>query len=195
MSALSELSGAFPRGLPPQGLEHTLQRPFPFPGNVAVGSIQGPEAGGSESASHQDYIWAAQTDRRPPRREDAVSEFLSHAYILWEAGSRRLAADMGEIKTAYILRNEDAISHFFSSHRTAAAVLSGALPELKKSFGDDVVFNLEALSEDDGSTSLYAIVVWRGPAECAETALEDFDERWWLNQTPHPGLTFTYELA
>jgi hypothetical protein len=54
---------------------------------------------------------------------------------------------------------------------------------------------LEAVNDDDESTSLYAIVLWRGTAAAAESALGDFDERWWLNQPRLPGLTFTYELA
>lgn len=33
------------------------------------------------------------------------------------------------------------------------------------------------------------------PAERADAALEDFDERWWLNQPLQPGIMFTYELA
>ena len=74
-------------------------------------------------------------------------------------------------------------------------MLANALAELKCSFGEDVVFTLEAVGDDDESTSLYAIVVWRGAAEGAESALEDFDERWWLNQPAQPGLMFTFELA
>ena len=58
-----------------------------------------------------------------------------------------------------------------------------------------MTFSAASARLPDVNTSLYAIVVWRGLAEGAESALEDFDERWWLNQSAQPGLTFTYELA
>ena len=47
-----------------------------------------------------------------------------------------------------------------------------------KSFGPDVTFNLEAVSEDDDSSSLYAIALWKG-----------------AEKVHQPGLTFTYELT
>jgi hypothetical protein len=151
--------------------------------------------GGSESAGHQGCLWAARPYRKPSQREGISSGSLAFTRVLWEAGNRQLEAEIGELKTKYVFRNESAVTQSILSRRTAAGVLLNALPELKKCFGEDVVFNLEAVSDDDESTSLYAIVVWRGLAEGAESALEDFDERWWLNQSAQPGLTFTYELA
>ncbi len=103
--------------------------------------------------------------------------------------------DFSALKTHYVFRNESNIKRYVLRYPTSMAVLSGAVPELTRSFGTDVVTNLDAIIEDDDSISLYAIVVWRGSAEDAEIALEDFDERWWLTQPSRSGLTFTYELA
>jgi hypothetical protein len=198
MNGLSELSGALPRMIFPQSPEGGTQRPFPFPGNMAVDLVPNapiPHVGGSESSWHRECLWAAQPYRKPPQREGLATEFLASARVLWETSNKQLEADIGGLKTKYIFRNESAITQFILGHRTVTAALFNALPVLKNSFGEDMVFYLEAVSDDDESTSLYAIVVWRGLAEGAESALEDFDERWWLNQSAQPGLTFTYELA
>jgi hypothetical protein len=198
MNGLSELSGALPHAIPPQSPERSAQRPFPFPGNMAVGLVPNapiPRVGGSEFAWHRECLWAAQPYRKPPQREGVGTEFLASARVLWETGNKQLEADIGELKTKYIFRNESAITQFILGHRATTGVLFNALPELKNSFGEDMVFHLEAVRDEDESTSLYAIVAWRGLVEGAESALEDFDERWWLNQSAQPGLTFTYELA
>jgi hypothetical protein len=103
--------------------------------------------------------------------------------------------DVSALKARYAFRNEAAIIHFCSTHAAATPLLADAAVELKRSFGQDAILTLECLAEDNEPASLYAIVVWRGDAERAEAAIEDFDDRWWLNQDAQPGLTFTYELA
>ena len=199
MNALSELSGTLARGVPSYTPD-CIQKIYPFPGNMAIGLIENPSSatqlGGSESAWRlSDFGWATQPNGDQPHREGVGSESLAYAQVFFQASLKRLETDTAKLKKEYVFRNEDAITHFISIHRTVAAVLSCALPELKKSFGEDAVFSLEAVPEDDDSTSLYAVVIWRGSAQDAESALEDFDERWWLNQPYQSGLTFTYELA
>ncbi len=194
MNGLSELTGAPPPVFPPG---YPTQPGLAYAGNLAFASSDASVLyrAGSESASRRECFLATEPHRKPPRREGAAADSLAFARVLSETGSMQLRAEIDEVKQRYVFRNENTITQFISSHRTAAAVLISALPELRKSFGEDAVLSLEAVSEDDESTSLYAIVVWRGPAESAESALEEFDERWWLNQPPQPGLTFTYELA
>jgi hypothetical protein len=92
-------------------------------------------------------------------------------------------------------RNEPFIKRFLLGHRMVVPTLLAATSQMEKSFGEDIIPTLEATVEDDESISLYGIVIWRGSAAAAEMALEDFDERWWLHQSSHAGLTFTYELA
>jgi hypothetical protein len=198
VNALSQLSSALLPAFPPQGREGKPLGPSPFPGNMADGLTQNPlvaETGGSEFAWHREYIRAAQLPRKPPQREGFVSAFLAQIQGVWEESREQLMAEMKQLRTEYVFRNDGAICRFLSSHRAAGTALSRAIPELRRSFGQDAVFNLEATSEEDGSTTLYAIVVWRGPVRGAESALEDFDERWWLSQAPLAGVTFTYELA
>jgi hypothetical protein len=182
---------------PPRSSERGTERSFEFPGNLAglISSAPSSLVGGSESTGHQEFLRAARPYRNLSQRDGKADEFLALARVLWETGNRQLEAEISELKTKYVFRNESAIVQFILGHRAAAAALLNALPALKESFGEDVVFNLEAVSDDDESTSLYAIVVWRGRTEGAESALEDFDERWWLNQSAQAGLIFTYELA
>jgi len=186
MSSIAQLSSELAVWNFPPDIPTILEGPFP--GNMATGGIRQQQVGGSESAPPQSYYWSSESFRKPPAREGNMSAFLAHSHDLWHASLGQLSADMDSIKAEYVLRNEPAIAHFFSTHRTAAPFLSRALPELKKSFGYDVVFNLEALTEDNDSSTLYAIAIWRGPADRADAALEDFDERWWLNRTPTPEL-------
>ena len=198
MSTLSELSGTLARGVPSYTPD-CIQKFCPFPGNIAVGSIGNPSAtqlGGSESAwGLSDFGWATPPNRDRRHREGIGSESLAYAQVIFQASHKQLRADADQLTKKYIFRNGDAITHFFSMHRTAAAVVSCAWPELRRSFGEDAVFSLEAVAGDDDSTSLYVVVIWRGSAQDAESALENFDERWWLNQPYQSGLTFTYELA
>jgi hypothetical protein len=197
MNGLSELSSALPYMIPPQSPEDGTPGPFAFPGNVAgpISNALIPLVGGSESAGYQECLWAARPFGKPPERAGILTESLASTHVLWETGNRQLEAEIGELKTKYVFRSEGAVTQSILGHRTIAGVLLKALPELKKFFGEDVVFHLDAVSDDDESTSLYAIAVWRGLVEGAESALEDFDEQWWLNQSAQPGLTFTYELA
>src|ERR1700733_13007705 len=151
----------------------------PFPGNMATAGLQQQQIGGSEFASLQGHFLWTEPFKKQPVRKGNLSGILSHSHDVGRASATQLSADMVSIKAEYVLRNEAAIVNFFSIHRMAFPFLSKALPELKKSFGDNVVFNLEALTEDDDVSTLYAIAIWRGPAEQADAALEDFDEHWW----------------
>lgn len=197
MNGLNELRGALPGTLPPQSSECGTQGLLVFSGNRAglISDALSPFAGGSEFPAYRVWPMAERPNRKMPQLEGIATEFLASNRVFWETGNRRLEAQIGELKAKYVFRNESAVTQFILGHRATATVLLNALPELKRCFGEDVVFTLESVSDDDEATSLYAIVVWRGATERAESALEEFDERWWLNQSSQPGLTFTYELA
>ena len=96
----------------------------------------------------------------------------------------------------YRFKNDEGVRDFLSNHQAALALLINALPKLRIWFGQDVPFVLETTSEENEEPILYATAIWHGPAQAAATALENFDENWWLDQ-PTSGLpiTFTYELA
>jgi hypothetical protein len=199
VSALRHISETWPwsppsGGDPPKSLDR-----YPFPGNTAAGainpSLSPAQIGNSEYGWEQEAFQAAQLFRKPSGREGAVSGFHAQTLALLRENYKQAAAELQQLRSKYVFRNSSDIAQFLSDHRGAGATLIGALEQLQESFGPDVILNLEATREDDESLSLYAIVVWRGTVEGAERALEDFDERWWLNQAPQGRLTFTYELA
>jgi len=166
-----------------------------FTGNAAAALLQ-PIGGGLEYGSHQnDLDWLMQPPRKPAHPAGLYSSSLEYAQAFWQESRKKLMDEVNALKARYAFRNEAAIINFCSTHAAAAALLADAAVELKRSFGQDAILNLECLAEDDEPASLYAIVVWRADAERAEAALEDFDDRWWLNQDAQPGVTFTYELA
>lgn len=197
MNGLSELSGSPLCALPLHISACGIHPPFAFLDSLAGPSLSTSISlgGGSEYAGHQEFPWAARPYQELPLRESIAAEFLATSRILSETRNRQLEAEMDKLKTQYVLRNESTTTQYILNHPAAGAILSNALSALTKFFGEDVVFNLEAVRDDDESISLYAIVVWRGPADHAESALRAFDEQWWLNQPAQPGLTFTYELA
>jgi hypothetical protein len=194
MTALSELSGAMHEDIPLLAREAEAPKAFPFAGNAAVEFLQ-PPGGGLESGWHQTYGVAWQPAGKQPPKEGTYSGFLTHTEALWTESRKKLMDDVQGLRKLYAFRNEDAVIRFCSAHGATTTFLANAAQELTRAFGQDAILNLECVVEEDESASLYAIVVWRGDAAEAEAQLEDFDERWWLNQDAQPGLTFTYELA
>ena len=193
--SLSALSTGLPSIGPPQTTQPWSPRQEEFPENLAGAMASASiAAGGSEFARPQG-AWSSQSYRKPPQREGITVDMLASARVTSAKLNGQLECELRELKAVYVFRNESAITEFVLGHRAVAGVLLSAIPELKKYFGEDVVFNLEAVRDDDESTTLYAIVVWRGLAEIAVAALADFDENWWLNRPAQSGLTFTYELA
>lgn len=197
MNALSELSGPLATSILPEWPPASSPKSNPFPGNAANGLFQYASVliGGCESSVPAKHISGSSGIRKPPQREQYFYDVLSHGQILLGAGDKHFEDDLELLRSQYVFRNGPVINRFLFGHRIVVPTLSAATSRLKESFGQDMILTLEATVEDDESISLYGIVIWRGSAAAAELALEDFDQRWGLNQTPHPGLTFTYELA
>lgn len=195
---LSGPTNALSGGMPPPKLEPRVQRIYRFPSNMASAAPEQDlmlQAGGSESNRFMVYAVQGESFRKPPQREGAVSEWLAFAEQVSQANKEQLEEGLATLRVPYLFRNETQITQFLLSHRGVPGVLMNAVGELSRSFGDDILLHLDVLADDGEPPSLYVIVMWRGPADDAEAHLEDFDERWWLNQPAQPGLTFTYELV
>ena len=157
--------------------------------------IQSLSQRGVEFGLYQDHSVSAQTNKQPSSREGVTQAKLAQIEHYRQDDRRQLLEEIKRLRSEYVFRNEEAIIHFLSAHRTAHSTLSSAVLQLKMFFGRQIVLNLEAMNDEEFSTSLYAIVVWRGSATEAEEAMEQFDEQWWLDQNPQAGLNFTYELT
>jgi hypothetical protein len=112
----------------------------------------------------------------------------------FEAEHETMIAD---VRKHFVFSTDSDLNSFFRSHRTLPQLLIQATPHLRRAFGTGTVFNLRAPIDASGSQTLYAVVMWPGPANDARMALADFDENWWFEivRQASGNLTFTYELV
>lgn len=118
--------------------------------------------------------------------EDQMAEFESdHRNIIHE------------VLKLYVLSNDEAVKEFLDGHRTIPQLLIQAAPRLQEHFGEATVFSLRVVVDEHDWQTIYAVVIWPGKAEDVVTALDEFEENWWIqNSNPASGdLTFTYELV
>lgn len=102
-----------------------------------------------------------------------------------------------EIKKSFVFRDDDVVAEFLRSHRTVPQLLQEARSQLVKFFGQDAVFGLKVLTEEDGSRELYIVAEWSGPAREAMNALDRFIDGWWIEQSGPAAsrVNVTYELT
>jgi hypothetical protein len=103
---------------------------------------------------------------------------------------------LDDLKKLFVFRDEMAVTHFLSGHRTVPQLLMDAHTQLANFFGQDTVFALKVLTDEDGSRELYVVAEWSGQARQAMSALDSFVDRWWIGQSgPIAGrVSVTYEL-
>jgi hypothetical protein len=105
-------------------------------------------------------------------------------------------AAIDEVARHYRTPKDTSVATFLQEHRTIPDLLLQAAPNLKKYFGD-AALTLRAPVDEDGSQTVYAVVLWPGDVTEVRHALDQFDDNWWLaNSGPDAGsLSFTYELV
>ncbi len=130
-----------------------------------------------------------------PERRIQLSELagLDAQMIRFEAQHDQL---MDEIRRLYVMPDERSVSDYLRGHRRVPQLLADSVPQLRRFFGD-AVLSLRATSDENGWDMLYAIVQWPGEPQDALTALDRFDDAWWLANSYPAGtsLTFTYKLV
>jgi hypothetical protein len=96
----------------------------------------------------------------------------------------------------YVMPTDCSVTNFLKSHRVIHTLLLAAAPQLKKYFGDSAVVSLSLSADDSGDQTLFGVVKWPGTLDAAESALNGFDNEWWLSRVNHASgyLSFTYEL-
>jgi hypothetical protein len=105
-------------------------------------------------------------------------------------------AAIGEVAKLYRTPKDASVATFLRENSTIPQLLLQAAPRLKKYFGD-AALTLRAPVDEDGSQTLYAVVLWPGDVTEVRQALDKFDDNWWLAKSgPDAGsLSFTYELV
>jgi hypothetical protein len=106
-------------------------------------------------------------------------------------------ARFSEIRREYTFHNEAAVKSYLTDHRSVSELLIKAIPQLKRHFGSDTVFQLRVSAEDGEFSTLYGIVLWPGAVQDIRAAFDRFDDEWWIAHAHQAGgrVTFAYELA
>lgn len=140
------------------------------------------------------YLFGEQKDRMSPapQQESAIFSHLEQEMAALDAEYK---AAMDGIRKNYILN--DSVCDLLHLHRGLPHLLLEAMPHLRECFGDSTVFILRAPVNEDGSQTLYAVVLWPGDVAEVRHALDKFDDSWWLANSGHAAssLSFTYELV
>ncbi len=129
-----------------------------------------------------------------PRKQHSILRDFERQMAQFEADHQ---AVITEVQKSYVLPADSPVKDFFKSHRTIPQLLTQAAPRLKQYFGIGPVFTLRTTVDEYGSQTLYAVVKWPGDVREVRSALEKFDEQWWIANSRQAGgdLTFTYELV
>jgi hypothetical protein len=101
-----------------------------------------------------------------------------------------------QVRQSFVLPTDPTVINFLNEHRTIPQILLASVQPLKTMFGHDKVLALRTSSDDVGSQTLYAVVRWPGPSSEVRSALDRFDQEWWLKEAGQAAgrLVFTYEL-
>jgi hypothetical protein len=126
-------------------------------------------------------------------RERMIFNDLERQMACYEADRHALVT---EVARNYMMPRDNSVQAFLNSHRVLSQLLLQALPRLRHRFGD-TVFALRTTSDEYGWQNLCVDALWRGDAADAYTALDRFEDDWWVDNSHLAAghLTFTYRLV
>jgi hypothetical protein len=107
-----------------------------------------------------------------------------------------VADSLSGVEKHYIItEGREQVARLFFLHRGLPKLLLDAVQPLRESFGEKLL-QLQANSDGE-DVSLRATILWPDSAESAHAALDNFDQRWWLDNCnrAHGYLVFDYELV
>ncbi len=104
---------------------------------------------------------------------------------------------ISSLRRDYGFADSVVVTEFLFSHRAIRTVLENAVPQLRATFGEDKIFNLEVSKDEDGCETMYAVAIWREDVGSAAQALHNFLEDWWLHRmnAATSDLAFIYKLV
>lgn len=106
------------------------------------------------------------------------------------------APAISEIDSEYVFEDRPAVSRFIIEHGLRG-LLSQAAQPLRRAFGDSAIRSLRLVTDDEGSATLFCLVMVPGDLARANRALERFDRDWWLARCDLRAglLNFDFELV
>ncbi len=139
-----------------------------------------------------DWSFQAQACRKP-----AVSVAVIDRPDLRYQQTNHLDTELGDLRRAYVISDEEAMRPFLVRQRAIRATLRDAVPKLHTSFGQDCIFSLELSVEEEGLLTLYAVAIWNDDVRSAADAFDNFLESWWLHRmnAATSDLAFAYKLV
>jgi hypothetical protein len=131
----------------------------------------------------------------PLASSEVLGETLSGQQIQQSVGQQE--EDLKLLQKEYVFTEPKSVESFLKSHRYLMPILMEALPQLKRSFGSDVTFQLSVSPDENPPKTIYGVVAWKGSLGDARSALKSFDESWWLESIKKASgrVVFDYELA
>lgn len=130
---------------------------------------------------------------KPPRPAEGVS-----------AATRRLNCNRGmpsdhvvaDLQKTFVIDDASRVAAFVRWNRLRGLLLE-AKDALDSVFGEAAVKRLSLVSDDEGSLTLFCLVMVPGDMEEARRALRSLDQQWWLARSEQAGgkLNFDFELV
>jgi hypothetical protein len=121
-------------------------------------------------------------------------EQLQRQVERYEAEYRRTLEELAKLYVFFPA--DESVQHLLRRQRAITGLLLECHTHLHRFFGEDVLLELKASSDEYGWLTLYVEVRWPGSAAEAFAGLERFYDEWWLARSLAAGgsLNFTYRL-
>jgi len=135
---------------------------------------------------------------RIPIPSNSDSQLLAGLELQMTQYSAEFERDMERLRRDFVLLNQPQVEHFLRDHRSLIEVLLDAVAALRRCFGQDAVLQIRmGGTEDEAPITLCCVVQWKGSADLAKTALDAFDEIWWMTNVKRASgrIVIDYELA
>jgi hypothetical protein len=103
---------------------------------------------------------------------------------------------INEVRRYFVMGRGSGIEEIFIRSRTLPQLLLEAIPHLRYYFGN-TMFTLRPTSDESGWQTLYVDAIWPGDARDAISAIDAFEDEWWIanSHKASGNLTFTYRLV
>jgi hypothetical protein len=133
---------------------------------------------------------------RFPRRPADHGKFFVKLEDQMERFGQAQVDAVRQIEAFYTIRNGAEVKEFLESHKLVTQVLAEAIDHLKKHF-EGCMFSLRLKTDEYDDQMLYAAAAWKKEPKKVVSALNAFDDEWWLANSYPAGrhLSFTYDLG
>lgn len=99
------------------------------------------------------------------------------------------------LRAMYMFSDHDEIDRYLRSNRTVAPVLIEAFPYMVRAFNGSPML-LDVTNDEGPAETINALALWWGRREEARSALQSFDDLWWLDNIRKGGgkIVFDYQI-